>query len=732
MTKDIDKWVSECAMCQSAQRPIKQEVQYTPIKVTQPFELVGMDLIGKLKKTNHGNQYICVMIDYFTKWPQAYAIKTKCADEVTEQILKFVYQFEAPKRILTDQGREFVNAVNKSVCAKLGILRSLCAPYHPQTNGLIENMNSTIQKALCKLVGTRPDTWDEYLDPVMFALRTKKQVTTKYSPYFLMFGREARYPVEIPENYELDSTVEDVVGEENISKAIEEMDDIRKIVLENVSKAQNTTKKRLKSLGKSIDFAVGDMVLRQNIRSQQRKGGKLEANFLGPFTIIALAGKSADLQGENGSVHKKVSIDHLKPFKQCDVRVPQKIVSSVSNVSSSPASAAPHSSPASTTEASAAPHSSPASAAPHSSPASAASHSSPASTTEASAAPHSSPVSAAPHSSPASTTEASAAPHSCPASAASHSSPASAAPHSSPVSAAPHSSPASTTEGSAAPADTCPASSESANENYKETEIAKYVNEVWSGKFQNASVILSKIGPYKLFCWDIARLAPSQELQSEVINAYLTVLIKNHNKKNVDHAAVIDTYEMNRIWTKKTSRLKMEPLHYKFILGIINEHHHWMLTVIHPSEKRSLFLDPLGESHEKTKRCLEATRAFMRKRGCNVSRWVCGTLPHVNQQDGVSCGVFVLKFAECILEGKPLQFDNSTTAMNTVRFQIATTLLKESETLKNLCHHCGFQDTDDPQWIACDNCGRWYHHGCVKSPPLQKKYFCDVCVSFLF
>ncbi|XP_041855497.1 uncharacterized protein LOC121649029 [Melanotaenia boesemani] len=599
MTKDIDKWVSECAMCQSAQRPIKQEVQYTPIKV------------------------------------------------------------------------------NKSVCAKLGILRSLCAPYHPQTNGLVENMNSTIQKALCKLVGTRPDTWDEYLDPVMFALRTKKQATTKYSPYFLMFGREARYPVEIPENYELDSTVEDVVGEENISKAIEEMDDIRKIVLENVSKAQNTTKKRLKSLGKSIDFAVGDMVLRQNIRSQQRKGGKLEANFLGPFTIIALAGKSADLQGENGSVHKKVSIDHLKPFKQCDVRVPQKIVSSVSNVSSSPASAAPHSSP----------------------------------------------VSAAPHRSPALTTEASAAPHS---------SPASAAPHSSPVSAAPHSSPASTTEGSAAPADTCPASSESANENYKETEIAKYVNEVWSGKFQNASVILSKIGPYKLFCWDIARLAPSQELESEVINAYLTVLIKNHNKKNVDHAAVIDTYEMNRIWTKKTSRLKMEPLHYKFILGIINEHHHWMLTVIHPSEKRSLFLDPLGESHEKTKRCLEATRAFMRKRGCNVSRWVCGTLPHVNQQDGVSCGVFVLKFAECILEGKPLQFDNSTTAMNTVRFQIATTLLKESETLKNLCHHCGFQDTDDPQWIACDNCGRWYRHGCVKSPPLQKEYFCDVCVSFLF
>lgn len=42
------------------------------------------------------------------------------------------------------------------------------------------------------------------------------------------------------------------------------------------------------------------------------------------------------------------------------------------------------------------------------------------------------------------------------------------------------------------------------------------VNEVWAGKLSNAHVLLSVIGPYKLFCWDIARIAPDNELESEV------------------------------------------------------------------------------------------------------------------------------------------------------------------------------------------------------------------------
>lgn len=80
--------------------------------MAQPWDIVGMDLVGKLTPTKEGYQYICVMVDYFTKWCEAFPLKTKSAEEVTTCIIKHFYKFGAPKRLLTDQGTEFVNKVS--------------------------------------------------------------------------------------------------------------------------------------------------------------------------------------------------------------------------------------------------------------------------------------------------------------------------------------------------------------------------------------------------------------------------------------------------------------------------------------------------------------------------------------------------------------------------------------------------------------------------------------------
>ena len=78
----------------------------------------------------------------------------------------------------------------------------------------------------------------------------------------------------------------------------------------NILKKQG---KRQKVRSRSA-FAVGQRVVRKNIRMQQRKGGKLERTWLGPYTITKLENKSADLRDDKGRQHPKINTDHLKPF----------------------------------------------------------------------------------------------------------------------------------------------------------------------------------------------------------------------------------------------------------------------------------------------------------------------------------------------------------------------------------------------------------------------------------
>lgn len=89
------------------------------------------------------------------------------------------------------------------VVAVLLITRTHFFPYNKQNmyKQTVILLFIVIIRALSKLVDKKPKEWDKHLDAVMFGLRTKKQMTTKYSPFFLMFGREARYPSEVPEQY---------------------------------------------------------------------------------------------------------------------------------------------------------------------------------------------------------------------------------------------------------------------------------------------------------------------------------------------------------------------------------------------------------------------------------------------------------------------------------------------------------------------------------------------------
>src|SRR5213078_2780665 len=88
---------------------------------------------------------------------------------------------------------------------KFKIEHKLSTPYQPQTNGLVERFNRTLCESLAK-VSEEENQWDEHIEEVLFAYRTNKHSTTKQTPFYLKYGREAILPIEeIEENLEVEN-----------------------------------------------------------------------------------------------------------------------------------------------------------------------------------------------------------------------------------------------------------------------------------------------------------------------------------------------------------------------------------------------------------------------------------------------------------------------------------------------------------------------------------------------
>ena len=98
-------------------------------------------------------------------------------------------RYGCTKILISDQGREFVNEVNKTLCRKFKTDHRISTAYHPQTNGLVERYNQTLQRSLVKLVNKEQNDWDKFIDGVLFAYRTSKQKSTDVTPFELMYCR---------------------------------------------------------------------------------------------------------------------------------------------------------------------------------------------------------------------------------------------------------------------------------------------------------------------------------------------------------------------------------------------------------------------------------------------------------------------------------------------------------------------------------------------------------------
>ena len=197
MKADIEHFVMKKCKCVINKQPnIKERAPLNPIEAQHPFQMLSIDYL-EVDKCKGGYQYILVAVDHFTRYAQFFATKTKSSKAAADKIFQeFVLKFGFPSRIHHDKGQEWNSNMFKELHRLTGINASNTTPYWPQGDGQVERFNRTLINMLKTLANKEKADWRSHLPKLAFAVNSTQNATTGFSPYFLMFGREARLPVD--------------------------------------------------------------------------------------------------------------------------------------------------------------------------------------------------------------------------------------------------------------------------------------------------------------------------------------------------------------------------------------------------------------------------------------------------------------------------------------------------------------------------------------------------------
>ena len=199
--RDTKHWIESCLDCNSKKNPkVKSHGELLPIPVGEPFDMIGVDVVGPFPKSLKGNKYLVVFTDYLTKWPEAFAVPNQDSLTIARLLVnEIICRHGAPKKLLSDRGKAFLSDLIQDIVKISGTKKLNTTAYHPQTDGLTERFNKTIVQIISMYVSKDQRDWDEFIPFALFAYRTSVQHTTKETPFYLMYGREPKLPMSISE-----------------------------------------------------------------------------------------------------------------------------------------------------------------------------------------------------------------------------------------------------------------------------------------------------------------------------------------------------------------------------------------------------------------------------------------------------------------------------------------------------------------------------------------------------
>ena len=140
-----------CDACKIGKQVHNSHKAKNMVSTSRCLELLHMDLFGPSAIQSYGgNFYTLVIVDDYSRYTWTKFLKTKNEAFDKFEILSKKIQNQIGSNIVsirTDHGREFDNEIQfGTFCDKNGITHNFSAPRTPQSNGVVERKNRTIQE----------------------------------------------------------------------------------------------------------------------------------------------------------------------------------------------------------------------------------------------------------------------------------------------------------------------------------------------------------------------------------------------------------------------------------------------------------------------------------------------------------------------------------------------------------------------------------------------------------
>lgn len=284
MTREVEKYVKNCGRC-IVRKTLPQKSAYlNHITSSGPMDLVCIDFLS-IEPDSKGVANVLVVTDHFTRYAQAYPARDQKALTVAKILVeKFFVHYGLPARIHSDQGRDFESRLIKELLGILGIRKTRTSPYHPQGDPQPERFNRTLLSMLGTLDTAKKERWSQSVSQLVHVYNCTRSEVTGYSPYYLMFGREARLPIDVHFGNPADGK-----REANHQKYVERMkEDLRhayKLSLQNAQKTQQRNKRLYDQRVKFRVLEKGDCVLVKNLATTGKQKLQDRWNSL-PYLVL--------------------------------------------------------------------------------------------------------------------------------------------------------------------------------------------------------------------------------------------------------------------------------------------------------------------------------------------------------------------------------------------------------------------------------------------------------------